>query len=155
MRKPIDRSPTSSSELKIDALPAWDTWKVWPDVAPQIAAAIRHGGGAGHSLEQIKECLFKGELGLWVVRDAGGEIIGSVTLWVEPYRQALEIFTLAGSRFPEWQPMMQKSLANFARAIGVTRMQAHMRRGFARKLARTGWKPVTILMELEVNGKEK
>lgn len=110
----------------------------WDQVRPLFERSTEYG--IDWSVEDVKRLLDDGSGFLWLVAD-GDAVIGAwVTRICIGAQRYAEISDLAGSRFDEWMLQGDAHLTRWARDMGCESIRFYGRSGWAKKLAKIGYK---------------
>jgi len=121
--------------------------RFWPFALPYIKRALDRMAGE-IAAEDFYEFCLAGDMQLWLIMGEGGRIVGAGTteLVHYPRRKLCRIVTLAGSKFPDWAPMAEPVIADWARTQGCDGVEAWVRRGFVPQLEALDYRPRFVAM---------
>ena len=122
------------SQFLIQGVPAQLIPRLWSFAEPYIKRALDHASGE-IVVDDLKLWCMERDVQLWLVAE-GERIIGAATteIVIYPRKKHCRVITIAGSRFVEWVDDMDTTLCKWAAAQGCDAMEAHVRKGFVKKL---------------------
>lgn len=142
---------TNGSDLDFTAVPPSAVPYVWADVEPMIAKAVETSDGRYHTAA-VLDGILKGELALWLVFDNKAPVAAITTRVVQlPKTRAMAMDWIGGDRMKEWLPMVQTTLAKYAREYGCTELQGYGRKAWGRWLEPHGWKTDYIAYKMDLS----
>lgn len=120
----------------VSAIPPTHIDRFWPFAEPYVKRALDHTSGE-FLPDDIRRLLKDRVIQLWLVSE-DARIIAAVTteIVVYPNRRHLRVITLSGSRAPEWTPLVDTILSNFAKAENCHAIEAFVRKGYVPVLKR-------------------
>jgi hypothetical protein len=124
----------------------------WPSIHALLAPAIERGGDTGCGHELIDE-LLSDRAQLWVGRRHGLPYAAAVTTIHDDH--TLNCQLLGGAGMVAWVDALIATVAHHARPLGITHFTETGRTGWARFLARKGWRDAgreggKVTMELDL-----
>lgn len=123
---------------------------VWPDAERLFSRSVATMEGK-FSPEDVKRGIERGDLVLWLVVDEGTPIAAITTrIIVYPYRNALALDWVGGTRMSEWLDLVMPVLKRYAVENGCLHLEGYGRKAWGRVLGRHGWKPEYIAYRMEL-----
>lgn len=134
----IEQRPDAQYHFR--AIPPEWIDRFWPFAEPYIKRALDHTSGEFVPADLKSLCKDR-IVQLWLVSE-GDRIIAAVTteIVVYPNRRHLRVITLSGSKAPEWTPLVDTILTDWAKTEGCDAMEAFVRKGYIPVLAQYGFK---------------
>lgn len=126
--------------------------RYWGSVRPYIDSALEHSRGEIDS-PTLFEWLIRGEAQLWAVLKREDERLRgvAVTQIIEyPLLKAVRIISLGGEGMSQWAGPLDRVLGEYAKTVGASRVEAHGRRGFVRRLSKLSYVPIYTVVAREV-----
>ena len=119
--------------------------RVWPLVEPWVKAALMRASDL--SPDQVREHLERGTMQLWLAWGQKRAFGICITELVESVRGlCCNIVAIAGEKFDTWAHLEQ-DVQTWATEWGCVRMSLIGRKGWVRKLAKSGWRQRSVVME--------
>lgn len=141
-----------ATKLILTPVPKAFVKAIWPDVERVLHRSVATAHGK-FRLQDLHEGVMHGVYVLWVVLD-GDEVIAAITSRIEQYpgpQRALALDWIGGSRMAEWLPIVQHTMAEYARDHECTHLEGFGRKAWGRWLAKYGWKPDYVAYRMELN----
>lgn len=129
--------------------------KAGEDIIEQSIFLIRrsekYAGGRYTAEGLIYECA-NDEAFLWVVTNEDAVVIAASVVKFAQYEKllALQIIALGGFNMKYWVEDLNSKFASFAAKCGATKMEIVGRPGWARVLAKYGYKKTLVLLEVDL-----
>lgn len=129
----------ADAKFHVRSIPAMLVDRFWPYAEPYIKRALDHASGE-FTHEDLKHFCKDHMVQLWLVSE-GNRIVAAVTTEIVNYprRKHCRVITLAGSKAPEWTPLMDTILMDWAKSEGCHAMEAFVRKGYVPVLAKQGY----------------
>lgn len=124
--------------------------RFWPFAEPYIKRALDHSNGEYSSSDLCALCKNK-DMQLWLISHED-RIIGAVTTTITnyPHVRVCLVVTLAGTKFDEWVDDAITIVSAWAKVQGCTLLTSYVRRGFAPKLQKKGFKLKHVVVCREI-----
>ena len=132
-------------------VPPAKTHHAWPHIATWVSEALIRGN-SDLTPEQICEHLDRGSMQLWLAWD--GKPVGCcITELIESVRgRCCNLVIIAGEQFGTWGHL-EADVARWARDDwGCVRLSLIGRKGWARRLAGSGWTEMAVTLEKQTDG---
>lgn len=127
--------------------------RMWPFAEPYVKRALDHAAGEITPDDLKKGCLSR-DIQLWMV-SKDSRVVGAATteIIVYPNKKHCRVITIAGSQFEDWVDQMDAALAQWAASIGCDALEAHVRKGFVKRLASLQYKHLhsVVIKKLEAH----
>lgn len=130
-------------------------YAVWPDVVKLFRPAIEYAGGRFDE-EDVLSDLQKQLTGLWIAVDDNHEIIAAISVRVVDYpKRRFARYEVVGSKpntmVKKWGYPMFEAIEKHAKTVmKCSGIEGAGRFGWRKMSGRTGYKPVTILVEKDL-----
>lgn len=114
--------------------------RMWPFAEPYVKRALDHAAGE-ITPDDLKNGCLNRDIQLWMV-SKDNRVVGAATteIIVYPNKKHCRVITIAGSQFEDWVDQMDAALADWAASIGCDALEAHVRKGFVKRLATLQYK---------------
>ena len=138
--------------VPVEALP-----KVWAEVAPLIAKAVKPSETFSTSILDIYDWCLKGKYNLWIVADEETKKIKAAwvtTIFTHPGYRALSVQYVGGGGMKDWIEKMHDILKRFAIDCDCAAIEVCGREGWVRSLKRNTnekWSRSGVLLRLELD----
>lgn len=125
--------------------------RLWPFAEPYVKRALDHSSGEISPADLRAACEAQ-DVQLWLI-NKGARVVGAVTteICIYPQRKHCLVLTIAGSEFDAWVGMVDEALQAWALAQGCDALEAHVRRGFVKRLAPLGYRHLHSVVVKPIN----
>ena len=143
-----------SSDSQLEQIGQVELLKIWPQIAPMVESALKHGDG-----RVAERDIFDGVMNkvftLWVTRKKRQIKAVCVTQIINsPRKRFLNLYLLSGENRSDWLPH-EDTIAAYARAMGCEQLTIEFGRiAWERKL-NDGWRKVAIVMVKDLTNNDK
>lgn len=130
-----------NARFHVRSIPASLVDRFWQYAEPYIKRALDHTSGEFLPADIRRFCR-DDIIQLWLVSE-GDRIIGAVTteIVLYPNCKRCRVVTLAGTKAPEWAPLLDTILEDWARSEQCDGMEAFVRKGYVPILVKRGYQP--------------
>lgn len=141
--------------LKLQPVDANYVSQIWHLVEPFLRDALEKGGEACggvecYNIHQVQMFLSSGQWLLIVATDDDNEIHGAATVSFINYpQQRVAFMTLTGGKFIA-NPEIFDQFKQIVKSRGATVVHAYVRKSMQRLLDKSGFKPLTTLVEAKI-----
>ena len=134
----------------IKVLPVDQASKYWTIIARTLAPAMLFEDGK-YTLDDVRDFVERGTAQVWIALD-DGLIYGAAITQIADYPQKsmLLVLCLAGKDFKLWDNIVIDYFAPYARSANCQGIEFLGRKGWVKRAARLGFKPVHIVYEMAV-----
>jgi hypothetical protein len=134
--------------IQIQVVPVQYAAQTWPQVEPLLARAEKFNATGDYNLAQMKMYVTTGQWTLLVAMDEQ-EIKGAALMSFINYPNSRIAFVTCAAGKDIYNREVIEQLYGIAVQMGATKLQAVGRPSIVRLLGRSGFEPVTTVMELK------
>ncbi len=142
---------TVAEEIQLIGIPHTEINSVWGEVKPMLQKGISHGDGE-IDIGDIYKFLADRSMQLWVLYNYSEESIvmaGVTEVCIYPKMKICRAVVLGGNKLDDWLSFIS-DIESWAKEQGCSRMEAHGRRGLARKMEDIGYSNKYVVMRKEI-----